>query len=96
MNIRPLYDKLLVERQETQHKSEGGIILTSKSEQRSHRGKVIAAGPGRITDNGERIPMDVKQGDQILFNEGYGSKTEKVAGHEYLLLSESDVLAIVE
>ncbi|EPI8557811.1 co-chaperone GroES [Vibrio fluvialis] len=96
MNIRPLHDKLIVERLEVENKSEGGIVLTSKSAQKSNRGKVLAAGKGRLLDSGERAALEVKVNDQIIFNDGYGVKTEKVDGREYLILSESDVLAIVE
>ncbi|EGQ8310262.1 co-chaperone GroES [Vibrio parahaemolyticus] len=96
MKIRPLNDKLIVERQEVENKSEGGIVLTSQSVKKSNRGKVIAVGLGKRLENGERAAMEVKEGDQIIFNDGYGVKTEKIDGAEYLILSESDVLAIVE
>ncbi len=96
MNIRPLHDKLIVERLAVENKSEGGIVLTSKSAQKSNRGKVLAVGKGRLLDSGERAALEVKVNDQIIFNDGYGVKTEKVDGREYLILSESDVLAIVE
>ncbi|MBE3652968.1 co-chaperone GroES [Vibrio navarrensis] len=96
MNIRPLNDKLIVERQEVENKSEGGIVLTAQSVKKSNRGKVIAVGAGKRLDNGERAAMDVKVGEQIIFNDGYGVKSEKIDGTEYLILSESDVLAIVE
>ncbi|ELV8626840.1 molecular chaperone GroES [Vibrio cidicii] len=96
MNIRPLNDKLIVERQEVENKSEGGIVLTAQSVKKSNRGKVIAVGAGKRLENGERAAMDVKVGEQIIFNDGYGVKSEKIDGTEYLILSESDVLAIVE
>ncbi|WPC76330.1 MULTISPECIES: co-chaperone GroES [Vibrio] len=96
MNIRPLNDKLIVERQEVENKSEGGIVLTSKSVKKSNLGKVLAVGKGRVLNNGERVPMDVAVGDTILFNDGYGVKEEKIDGKEYVILSESDVLAIAE
>lgn len=96
MNIRPLNDKLIVERQEVENKSEGGIVLTSQSVKKSTRGKVIAVGLGKRLDNGDRASMDLKVGDHVIFNDGYGVKTEKIDGKEYLILSESDVLAIVE
>ncbi|OJI56233.1 co-chaperone GroES [Vibrio vulnificus] len=96
MNIRPLNDKLIVERQEVENKSEGGIVLTSQSVKKSNRGKVIAAGLGKRLENGERASMEVKVGDVVIFNDDYGVKTEKMDGKEDLILSESDVLAIVE
>ena len=96
MNIRPLNDKILVERLEPESQSEGGIVLTSTSIKQSNRGKVIATGPGRPLENGERAAMDVCVGDTVIFNDGYGVKKEKIDGLEYLILSESDVLAIIE
>ncbi|KLV08109.1 co-chaperone GroES [Photobacterium ganghwense] len=96
MNIRPLNDKLIVERQEVENKSEGGIVLTSQSVKKSNRGKVLAVGKGKRLENGEHAVMEVKVGDVVIFNDGYGVKTEKIDGSEYLILSESDVLAIVE
>ncbi|OOF25250.1 co-chaperone GroES [Salinivibrio proteolyticus] len=95
MKIRPLHDKLLVERQVVDNKTEGGILLTSQATEKSNRGRVIAVGEGKRLANGERAPMAVKEGDTIIFNDGYGVKTEKIDGDEYLILSESDVLAIV-
>ncbi|MDG3085526.1 co-chaperone GroES [Vibrio hannami] len=96
MNIRPLNDRLIVERLEAEPLSEGGIVLTSQSVQKSNRGKVVAVGLGQRLDNGKRAAMDVKVDDIVIFNDGYGVKTEKIDGSEYLILSESDVLAIVE
>lgn len=96
MKIRPLNDRLIVERLESEHLSEGGIVLTSQSVKKSNRGKVVAVGLGQRLENGDRIAMDVKVNDVVIFNDGYGVKTEKVDGLEYLILSESDVLAIVE
>ncbi|CAK3174105.1 co-chaperone GroES [Vibrio sp. 10N.222.54.A1] len=96
MNIRPLNDRLIVERLEAENLSEGGILLASQAVQKSNRGKVIAVGLGQRLDNGERAALDVKVDDIVIFNEGYGVKTEKIDGSEYLVLSESDVLAIVE
>ncbi|MGR5112746.1 co-chaperone GroES [Vibrio jasicida] len=96
MKIRPLNDKLLVERQEVDNKSEGGIVLTSQSLKKSNRGKVVAVGLGKRLENGDRAAMEVNVGDQIIFNDGYGVITEKIDGTEFLILSEADVLAIVE
>ncbi|GLO64129.1 10 kDa chaperonin 2 [Vibrio sp. MACH09] len=96
MNIRPLNDRLIVERLEAELLSEGGIVLTPQSAQKFNRGKVVAVGLGQRLDNGERAEMDVKVDDIVIFNDGYGVKTEKIDGSEYLILSESDVLAIVE
>lgn len=96
MNIRPLYDRLIVERQEVESKSAGGIVLTGSATEKSTRGVVLATGKGRILENGEVQPLDVKVGDTVIFNDGYGVKAEKMDGKEVLIMSESDVLAIVE
>ena len=95
MNIRPLHDRVIVKRKEVESKSAGGIVLTGSAAEKSTRGEVIAVGNGRILDNGEVRALDVKIGDQVILNEGYGVKTEKIDGDEVLILSESDILAIV-
>ena len=96
MSIRPLHDRVIIKRQEVESKSAGGIVLTGSAAEKSTRGEVIAVGNGRILDNGEVRALDVKVGDQVIFSEGYGVKTEKIDGDEVLILSESDILAIVE
>jgi chaperonin GroES len=83
MSIRPLHDRVI-------------IVLTGSAAEKSTRGEVIAVGNGRILENGEVRALDVKLGDQVIFSEGYGVKTEKIDGEEVLILSESDILAIVE
>lgn len=96
MKIRPLHDRVIIKRIEVEAKSAGGIVLTGAAAQKSTRGEVLAVGSGRILDNGEVKPMAVKVGDQVIFNEGYSVKTEKLDGQEVLILSETDILAIVE
>ncbi|XBC41807.1 MAG: co-chaperone GroES [Buchnera aphidicola (Kaburagia rhusicola rhusicola)] len=96
MKIRPLHDRVIVKRQETESKSAGGIVLTGSAAAKSTRGKVIAVGNGRILDNGNVKPLDVQVGDTVIFNEGYGAKIEKIDNEELLILTESDILAIVE
>ncbi|PCS23861.1 co-chaperone GroES [Candidatus Enterovibrio escicola] len=96
MNIRPLHDRVIVERQEVESKSAGGIVLTGSAAEKSTRGVVLAVGKGRVLDNGNILPLDVKIGDTVIFSEGYGMKTEKIDGKEVLILSENDVMAIVE
>ena len=96
MKIRPLHDRVIIKRTEVEAKSSGGIVLTGSAAQKSTRGEVLAVGSGRILDSGEVKPMAVKVGDQVIFNEGYNVKTEKLDGQEVLILSESDILAIVE
>ncbi len=96
MTIRPLHDRVIVRRQEQESKSAGGIVLTGASAEKSTRGEVIAVGNGRLLDNGEVRALDVKVGDTVIFSEGYGVKTEKLEGKEVLIMSEADILAIVE
>jgi len=96
MSIRPLHDRVILKRTEQETKSAGGIVLTGSAAEKSTRGEVIAVGKGRILENGEVRPLDVKVGDTVIFSEGYGLKTEKIEGEEVLILSENDILAIVE
>lgn len=96
MKLRPLHDRVIVKRAEAESKSPGGIVLTGSAAEKSTRGEVVAVGNGRILDNGDIKPLDVKVGDVVLFNDGYGVKAEKIDGEEYLIMSESDILAIVE
>ncbi|MBG23128.1 MAG: co-chaperone GroES [Idiomarinaceae bacterium] len=96
MKLRPLHDRVIIKRSEAETKSAGGIVLTGSAAEKSTRGEVVAVGNGRILDNGEVKALDVKVGDKVLFSEGYGVKTEKIDGEEYLIMSESDILAIVE
>lgn len=96
MSIRPLHDRVIIKRKEVEAKSAGGIVLTGSAAEKSTRGEVIAVGNGRLLDSGEVRALDVKVGDQVIFSEGYGVKTEKIDGEEVLILSEGDILAIVE
>ncbi|MEE2001897.1 co-chaperone GroES [Alkalimonas sp. MEB108] len=96
MNIRPLHDRVIIKRQEAETKSAGGIVLTGSAAEKSTRGTVVAVGNGRILDNGEVKALDVKVGDTVIFNDGYGVKTQKIDGEEVLIVSENDILAVVE
>lgn len=96
MKIRPLHDRVIIKRTEQETKSAGGIVLTGSAAQKSSRGKVLAVGKGLILENGNIKPLDVKVGDIVIFNEGYGLKTEKIEGEEVLILGELDLLAVVE
>jgi chaperonin GroES len=96
MKLRPLHDRVIIKRSEAETKSAGGIVLTGSAAEKSTRGEVVAVGKGRILDNGDVKALDVKVGDKVLFNESYGVKTQKIDGEEYLVMSESDILAIVE
>ena len=96
MAIRPLHDRVIIKRDEQESKSAGGIVLTGSAAEKSTRGTIIAVGNGRVLDNGDVKALDVKVGDTVIFSDGYGVKTEKLDGEEVLILSENDILAIVE
>ncbi|MFP3013822.1 MAG: co-chaperone GroES [Arsenophonus sp. NC-PG7-MAG3] len=96
MKIRPLHDRVIIKREEAEAKSAGGIVLTGSAASKSTRGKVLAVGNGRILENGENKPLDVKVGNTVIFNDSYSVKTEKIDNEEVLIMSESDILAIVE
>ena len=96
MSIRPLHDCVIIKRKEVESKSAGGIVLTGSAAEKSTRGEVVAVGNGRILENGEVRALDVKVGDKVIFSEGYCVKSEKIDGEEVLILSETDILAIVE
>ncbi|XZR52804.1 MAG: co-chaperone GroES [Enterobacteriaceae bacterium] len=96
MNIRPLYDRIIVKRKELETKSAGGIVLTGSSISKSTRGEVLAIGKGKVLNNGVIRPLDVKIGDIVIFNDGYNIKSEKINNEEILIMSENDILAIIE
>ena len=95
MTIRPLHDRVLVRRTEEEATSAGGIILPGSATEKPDRGEVIAAGNGKITDSGDVRAMDVKVGDTVLFGQ-YAGTAVKVEGEELLMMSESDILAVIE
>jgi|UniRef100_A0A7C3UXB2 chaperonin GroES len=95
MKVKPLADRILVERIEEEETKKGGIILPDTAKEKPQQGKVIAVGPGRIDEKGNRIPMEVKKGDYILFGK-YSGQEIKIEDKEYLIMREDDVLAIIE
>ena len=96
MQIKPLSDHILIEPIKEEEKTRGGIFLPeTASKERSEQGKVIAVGQGKSTSDGKIIPMTVKVGDKVIFTK-YGPNEIKVAGKEYLIATESDILAIIE
>jgi chaperonin GroES len=95
MKIRPLHDRILVDRVEEKETVRGGIIIPDSAKEKPQEGKVIAAGNGKVGEDGKRIPLDVKAGDKILFGKYSGSEV-KIDEKEYLILREEDVLAILE
>jgi chaperonin GroES len=95
MNIRPLYDRIVVKRSEEQETARNGIIIPDSAKEKPQEGTVIAVGHGKRLDNGTMVPLDVKAGDRILFGKYSGSET-KVGGTEYMIIREDDVLAILD
>jgi len=95
MNIRPLHDRLIVERLEEETKTASGIIIPDTAKEKPQQGKVIAAGKGKKTDDGKLIAMDVKVGDKVLFGKYAGTEV-KIDGKEYLMMREDDVMGIIE
>jgi chaperonin GroES len=95
MNVRPLQDRLLVKRSDSEEKTQGGLYIPSSAKERPMEGVVIAAGPGKTNDKGELIAMQVKTGDRVLFAKYSGTEI-KVDGEEHLILREDDILGIVE
>ena len=95
MKIRPLHDRILVERLEEKEVKKGGIIIPDTAKEKPQEAKVIAAGNGKVSEDGKKIPLDVKAGDKILFGKYSGSEV-KLDDKEYLIMREEDVLAILE
>ena len=95
MDIRPLHDRLIVRRLEEGEQKVGGIIIPDTAKEKPQQGKVIAAGSGKVKDDGKRVPLDVKAGDLILFGK-YTSQEVKLDGEEYLIMREDEVLAIID
>ncbi len=95
MKIKPLHDRILVQRIEEEQKTESGIIIPDTAKEKPIMGKVIAVGDGKLLDNGQKQPLTVKEGDKILFSKYAGTEI-KIKGEEYLIMREDDVLAIVE
>jgi chaperonin GroES len=95
MNVRPLHDRILVQRIEEGEQKVGGIIIPDTAKEKPQQGKVVAAGGGKVKDDGKRIPLDVKAGDTILFGK-YSGQEIKLDGEEYLIMREDEVLAVIE
>jgi chaperonin GroES len=95
MDIRPLHDRIIVRRLEEGEQKIGGIIIPDTAKEKPQQGKVIAAGHGKVNDEGKRVPLDVKAGDLILFGK-YTSQEVKLDGEEYLIMREDDVLGVID
>ncbi len=95
MNVRPLADRILVRRIEEQETKRGGIIIPDTAKEKPQEGEVIAVGPGRMTEEGKRIAMDVKKGDRILYGKYSGTEVS-ISGEELLIMRESDIFAVIQ
>mgnify|MGYP000420430989 FL=1 len=95
MKLRPLNDRILVKRVEEETKTKGGIIIPDTAKEKPAEGKIVAVGVGALNPDGVRVPLEVKVGDRILFGK-YGGQEIKVEGEEYLIMSEQEVLCVIE
>jgi chaperonin GroES len=95
MKLRPLNDRILVKRVEEETKTKGGIIIPDTAKEKPAEGKIVAVGVGALNPDGVRVPLEVKVGDRILFGK-YGGQEIKVEGEEYMIMSEQEVLCIIE
>jgi len=95
MKLRPLNDRILVERVEEQTTTKGGIIIPDSAKEKPAEGKVISVGIGKLGEDGKRIPLEIKTGDRVLFGKYSGSDV-KINGEEYLIMREDDILGIIE
>ena len=93
--LRPLHDRILIKRVEEEEVRRGGIIIPDTAKEKPQEGKVIAVGAGKVTEEGKKIPLDVKAGDRILFGKYSGSEV-KIDGVEYLIMKEEDILGILD
>jgi chaperonin GroES len=95
MNIKPLGERVVIKVLESEEKTKSGIVLPDTAKEKPQMGKVVAIGSGKLLDNGQRIALDVKEGDKVLFAKYAGTEV-KLDGEEYMVLKESDILAIVQ
>ena len=95
MSLRPLSDRILVERVEEDEKTKGGIIIPDTAKEKPAEGKIVATGNGRMGEDGKLLPMDFKVGDRVLFSK-YGGTDVKIDGSDYLILRQDDILGIIE
>jgi chaperonin GroES len=93
-SLKPLRDKVVVERSEAEEKTAGGIVLPDTAKDKPKQGTVVAVGPGRVLDNGEVKPLEVKKGDRVLFG-GFAGTEVKLDGKEYLVMNENEILAVI-
>ena len=94
VNIKPLEDRIVVQTLEAEQTTASGLVIPDTAKEKPQEGEVVAIGPGRIDDNGNRVPLDVSVGDKVIYSK-YGGTEVKYSGQEYLILSARDILAIV-
>lgn len=94
LKLKPLGDKVIIKRLEAEERTKGGIILPETAKEKPRRGKVVSVGEGKLTDKGERAPMFLKEGDEVIFTSYAGSEV-KIDTEEYLIMAESEVLAVI-
>ncbi len=94
VSIKPLEDRIVVKQVEAETTTASGLVIPDTAKERPQEGEVLSVGPGRIDDNGNRVPLDVKVGDRVIYSK-YGGTEVKYGGEEYLILSARDILAIV-
>jgi len=95
MKIKPLHDRVIVKRVEEEEKTKGGIIIPDTAKEKPVEGKVVAAGDGKITEDGKKLPLEVKKGDRVLFGKYAGTEIN-IDGEEHLIMKEDDIIALVE
>ena len=95
MKIKPLQDRIIVKRIEEEEKTKGGIIIPDSAKEKPMEGEIVAAGPGKVLDNGTRVALSVKAGDRVLFGKYAGTEV-KIDGIEHLIMREDDILGIIE
>ncbi len=95
MKIRPLADKVLVQRLEAENKTAGGIVLPDSAKEKPQQGKIVSVGDGKVLDDGTQRKLQVKKGDVVLFS-SYAGTDVKIDGKEYLIMTESDIMAVIE
>lgn len=95
LGFRPLHDRIIVKRMEEETKTAGGLFIPDSAKEKPQRGEIVAAGKGRVTDDGKVLPLDVKVGDKVLFAKYAGTEI-KLSGEEYLMMREEDVFAVIQ
>jgi chaperonin GroES len=95
VSIKPLEDRIVVRTLEAEQTTASGLVIPDTAKEKPQEGEVLAVGPGRVADNGTRIPLDIAEGDKVIYSK-YGGTEVKYAGEEYLILSARDVLAVIQ